>query len=111
MLDVLYVNLFNDYSYYTEVDLFGVQVILNVGYNSRAGLRYISVTSEDGSITYLRPTFIKKNSNVYFNNNFRVFDHIVTVSLSNINENKYTPEDYVNWKDYYRLAFIVEPIE
>ena len=107
-VDITYVELKNFPNYVCPVDIFGVPCLLAASYNSRKGQRLISLTSYDGEIVYLKPTFITNLDRVFLNFNMLLneLDVYVTLEALTINGVKQTSTDYLNWSSSYRLAFV-----
>lgn len=113
-VDVTYVELKNFSKYVCPVDIFGVPCLLTSSYNSRKGQRLISLTSYDGEIVYLKPTFITNLDRVFLNFNMLLNELNVYVTLEALTVNgvKQTSTDYLNWSSSYRLAFVsLPPVE
>ena len=113
-VDITYVELKNFPNYVCPVDIFGVPCLLTASYNSRKGQRLISLTSYDGEIVYLKPTFIANPDKVLLNFNMLLneLDVYVTLEALTINGVKQTSTDYLNWSSSYRLAFVsLPPVE
>lgn len=110
-VDVTYVELKNFPNYVCQIDVFGVPCLLTSSYNSRKGQRLISLTSYDGEIAYLKPTFITNSDRVFLNFNMLLneLDVYVTLEALTINGVKQTSTDYLNWSGSYRLAFVSLP--
>lgn len=110
-VNVTYVELKNFPNYVCQIDVFGVPCLLTASYNSRKGQRLISLTSYDGEIVYLKPTFITNFDRVFLNFNMLLneLDVYVTLEALTINGVRQTSTDYLNWGGSYRLAFVSLP--
>lgn len=104
MAFITYVSLNDKYDYFCNITVNGINMLLTVSYNTRVSKRVIQLTSEDGSISYLKPTFISYGDRVYLNNNMLLEGYSVYISLDKISST--ASSDYINWSKEYRLAFV-----
>lgn len=105
-MDIIKTQTLKNPTYYSFINVFDVGMILNVSYNSRSNCRYISLTSLDETVLYLKPTKIEKDDIVYFNFNMSLTDLNVYVCLGLKDGVDLKSDDYLNWDRYYDLCFV-----
>ncbi|MBQ0112883.1 MAG: hypothetical protein KBT03_07125 [Bacteroidales bacterium] len=96
-------------SYTTYLSIQGLQIILEVGYNTRNSKRFIALRTVNDDIL-LQRTFIGSLDRVYCNINTEIYGITLSLVLEPKNTN-FQSEDYLNWKDDYWLTFISNDIE
>ena len=105
IFNTVYVELKNIRNYFFTTTVFDVPILVNVSYNNRVNKRYISVTSQDGAYTYLKPTYITRGSRIHPTFTFTmsgVKNMFITLNDFTNSES----DDYLNWGNSYRLAFV-----
>jgi len=103
-VDVIYTELKNTYNYFCEISVFDVPMLMTVSYNSRSKKRLVSLTSLDGDVLFLKPTYITKGSRVFPNFNATLYDLNFYISLYNYSGS--SSEDYSTWANDFQLVFV-----
>lgn len=96
-------SLNNQLSYTTTVNLGGLNLLLEIGYNSRLKRRWISAKSTAGDVLLTR-TFLTLNSAIDFNINTDIIGRKVTLLFDSWD--KLPPDfDFINWNDLCVIQF------
>lgn len=99
----------NEPSYTTYFSVQGVQVVMEVGYNTRNKRRWISLRTVSYDIL-LQRTFLNGFDRVKVNVNSEILGISFFIVLEPKNL-KLISDDYLNWKDNYWLTFVSNDIE
>ncbi len=102
-MQIIYTELKNTLEYTCDVNVFNVSMIMRVSYNSRSKKRLISLTSLDGSILYLKPTYITYGSRIFPNFNAIIEGLSFYITLDRLT---LTGDNYLNWANQFRLCFV-----
>lgn len=100
------VSLFNSYRYETKIRVRGVDLIMDVGYNTRNKLRWVSLVDTMGNIILPR-TFLRCNdrSELSFTSNRHNLDYYITLNPKSSLKSFGESYDYKDWKDDFVLTF------
>lgn len=99
----------NEPSYTTYFSVQGVQVVMEVGYNTRNKRRWISLRTVSYDIL-LQRTFLNGFDRVKVNVNSEILGISFFIVLEPKNL-KLISDDYLNWKENYWLTFVSNDIE
>lgn len=106
--NTVYFELKNKYNYNFTATIFEIPILVIVSYNNLAQKRIISISSPNGELIYLKPTYITRGARINPTFSFTMNEVEVFISLFDFKNSE--SDDYLNWGNYYRLAF-VNPVE
>lgn len=108
IFNTVYVELKNKRNYYFTTTVFDIPILVNVYYNNKVRKRLISVQSTDGEYVYLKPSYIERGARLIPNFTFKMNEVEMFITLNDFKNSG--SEDYLNWGNTFRLAF-VNPVE
>lgn len=96
-------------SYITYFSIQGIQLIMEVGYNTRNKRRWLALRTVSDDIL-LQRTFISNLDRVVCNVNTEILGATIFVVLEPKNP-ALESDDYLNWRDNFWLTFVSNDIE
>ena len=102
-MQIIYTELKDTLEYTCSINVFNTQMTMRVSYNSRSKKRLISLTSIDGDILYLKPTYITYGSRIFPNFNAVIEGLSFYITLDRLT---LTGDNYLNWANLFSLCFV-----
>ena len=101
------VSLSNNPKYTTNFNLSGLFITMNCGYNTRNGLRWVSLTDNEGEVI-MPQTILKFGKRCELGFNAEQYDlyYYITLKPKKSKRKIFDSSDYLNWADHFSICFV-----